>query len=51
MEPEFWKAFQEIARKTDKTLTSLIEQIDQERSGNLSSAIRLYVLKYLQEND
>ncbi len=45
LEDAFWKGLKEIAADRDVTLVSLVAGIDSERaSGNLSSAIRLFVL-------
>ena len=47
LEDAFWKAAKEIAFERDITLSDLIGKIDSERqSGNLSSAIRLFVLQF-----
>jgi predicted DNA-binding ribbon-helix-helix protein len=46
LEDAFWDALKEIATLKDKTLSDLVADIDATRSqGNLSSAIRLYVLE------
>ena len=45
LEDAFWKGLKEIASGRDMTLSDLVAAIDAERQhGNLSSAIRLYVL-------
>ena len=44
LEPAFWDALCEIAARRALSLNALLSQIDAERSGNLSSAIRLFVL-------
>lgn len=46
LEDEFWRAFKEIASARETTLTELAGSIDSGRAGNLSSAIRLFVLAY-----
>jgi predicted DNA-binding ribbon-helix-helix protein len=47
LEDEFWKCVKEIAAGRDMTLSDLVAAIDSERRhGNLSSAIRLFVLDY-----
>ena len=47
LEDAFWKGLKEIARQRDMTLSDLIASIDNDRQyGNLSSAIRLFVLDY-----
>jgi len=47
IEDPFWKALKGIASHRDVTLAALVAAIDRERDGgNLSSAIRLFVLDY-----
>ncbi|MET0631738.1 MAG: ribbon-helix-helix domain-containing protein [Xanthobacteraceae bacterium] len=47
LEDAFWKGLKEIAGGHDTTLSDLVASIDTERRhGNLSSAIRLFVLDY-----
>ena len=50
LEDAFWKALREIARRRQMTLSGLIETINVDRKqGNLSSAIRLFVLEVYQD--
>ena len=44
LEAAFWEALGEIATRRQVPLNALLTAIDAERSGNLSSAIRLFVL-------
>jgi len=44
VENAFWLALQECARTRGVSANQLITGIDRERHGNLSSAIRLFVL-------
>ena len=44
LEPAFWDALCELAVRREMSLNALLSRIDAERSGNLSSAIRLFVL-------
>ena len=46
LEHAFWQAFKEIATLRNMTLSDLVMSIDAERNGNLSSAIRLFVLDF-----
>ena len=47
LEDAFWKGLKEIAGTRDMTLSDLVSTIDSERRhGNLSSAIRLFVLNH-----
>ena len=50
LEDEFWKGLREIADGRDTTLSGLVETIDTDRrQGNLSSAIRLFVLGFYRD--
>lgn len=49
LEPEFWAELKDIAAQDGISLNKLVEQVDADRAGNLSSALRLYVLKRLKE--
>jgi predicted DNA-binding ribbon-helix-helix protein len=44
LEPAFWEALCEIAARRGLSVNALLSEIDAERGGNLSSAIRLHVL-------
>jgi predicted DNA-binding ribbon-helix-helix protein len=47
LEDAFWKALKEIATDRELTLSDVVASIDTDRrNGNLSSAIRLFVLDY-----
>jgi predicted DNA-binding ribbon-helix-helix protein len=47
LEDAFWKGLKDIAGGRETTLSDLVASIDTERRhGNLSSAIRLFVLDY-----
>jgi len=50
LEPAFWDALKAVARARGLSLNRLIEEIDRARaddgtSGNLSSAVRVFVLE------
>lgn len=49
LEAAFWDELRAIAAARNTSLNALIAEIDQSRSGNLSSAIRLYVLDWLRK--
>ncbi|MDR3437685.1 ribbon-helix-helix domain-containing protein [Telmatospirillum sp.] len=49
LEVAFWDALKAIADRRGTSLNALVAAIDGERQGNLSSALRLYVLKDLQD--
>jgi predicted DNA-binding ribbon-helix-helix protein len=44
LETEFWQAIEAIARGRYLPLSRLLAQIDAARTGNLASAIRIFVL-------
>jgi predicted DNA-binding ribbon-helix-helix protein len=47
LEDAFWQGLKQIATERDMTLSDLVATIDTDRrQGNLSSAIRLFVLDY-----
>ena len=48
LEDEFWETLKEIAASKGIALRQLLMQIDNTHTGNLSSAIRVYVLNALQ---
>ena len=49
LEDAFWTGLKEIATRRDMTLSDLVASIDTDRrQGNLSSAIRLFVLDYFR---
>ncbi len=45
LENAFWEAFSAIAEAQGLSINDLVAEIDDNRSGNLSSAIRLYVFE------
>lgn len=55
IEDAFWESLKEIAERKNKTIPKLVFDIDENRITqtpvpNLSSAIRLYVLKFYKEH-
>ena len=51
LEDAFWKGLKEIADARDMTLSELVASIDSDRRhGNLSSAIRLFVLDHFRSH-
>jgi len=44
LEDAFWDALAAIARTRGVSINQLVTEIDQRRDGNLSSAIRVFVL-------
>lgn len=49
LEEEFWEALRELATARGLSINALIEEIDGERIGNLSSAIRVHILNALKQ--
>ena len=45
LEDEYWTALRAIAKKRGVSLAAVIAGVDKDRAGNLSSALRLLVLK------
>ena len=48
VEEAFWQELKRLAGLRRTSVTALIEEIDRTRSGNLSSAVRLYVLQQIK---
>ena len=50
LEAEFIDELKKIAQENSMTINQLVTEIDSKREhGNLSSAIRVYILKHLQQ--
>ena len=45
LENAFWSALKEIARREGRPLNRLIAEVDAARTGNLSSALRVFALE------
>ena len=45
LEEEFWRDLRRVARQRHVSMNGLIASIDATRAGNLSSALRLFVLE------
>jgi predicted DNA-binding ribbon-helix-helix protein len=45
LEPAFWDELVRLAKRRGISLNTLVAEIDAVRNGNLSSALRLYVLQ------
>ena len=46
LEEEFWVELKLAAEAEGKSLATLVGEIDEARSGNLSSALRVWVLRH-----
>ena len=44
LEEAFWRDLREVARRRGLSLNALVASVDAERPGNLSSALRVFVL-------
>ena len=52
LEEAFWRGVKEISGERGKTTSELVSEIDQHRQhGNLSSAIRLFVLDHFRTGE
>ncbi|MBD8064200.1 ribbon-helix-helix domain-containing protein [Devosia sp. PTR5] len=52
LEPEFWRGFEAMASARGLSLAALVREIDEQRdSPNLSSAIRLAVLRWYRDGE
>ncbi|MDH5748747.1 MAG: ribbon-helix-helix domain-containing protein [Rhodospirillales bacterium] len=49
LEAAFWDALKTIAARRKQSLNQIITEIDKTREGNLSSAIRVFVLRAAQD--
>ncbi len=48
LEVAFWRALRHIARAEERSVNQLVAEIDQRRSGNLSSAVRVHILEWFR---
>jgi predicted DNA-binding ribbon-helix-helix protein len=51
LEEEFWRELTTAAKRRNLSLNALISEIDMARDGNLSSALRLFVLREVRAGD
>jgi predicted DNA-binding ribbon-helix-helix protein len=51
LEEPFWAALREIAARRGLSLNALVAEIDERRSGNLSSALRVFVLESCRKGE
>lgn len=49
LEQVFWESFKEIAAAQGKSITSIIAELDANQPENLSSAIRIYILRFYKD--
>ena len=48
LEEPFWTALNDIAKAKQQSVASLVQMIDEERVGGLSSAVRMFILAELR---
>ncbi|MBP7064412.1 MAG: ribbon-helix-helix domain-containing protein [Ferrovibrio sp.] len=51
LERAFWQALRQLATIEGKTINQMVSEIDAARSGNLSSAIRVYILARARQGE
>ncbi len=51
LEEAFWQALREVAQRRGLSLPALIASVDTRRGGNLSSALRLFVLDCYRQGE
>ncbi|MFT5181452.1 MAG: putative DNA-binding ribbon-helix-helix protein [Alphaproteobacteria bacterium] len=49
LEPVFWNQLRSIAAQRNISVNELVTEIDQQRAGSLSSAIRVFILQSVQK--
>lgn len=50
LERAFWDELKDIAARRNLSINQLVSDVDQDRKGNLSSALRVYILSTLRAN-
>jgi predicted DNA-binding ribbon-helix-helix protein len=50
LEAPFWDSLKEIAGQRGQSVNTLIAEIDKQQPENLSSALRVFVLKYYKSH-
>jgi predicted DNA-binding ribbon-helix-helix protein len=51
LEEEFWQDLHRVARQRNLSLNALVSSIDAGRGGNLSSALRVFVLQCYRSSE
>ncbi len=49
LEDEFWNSLKDIARQREQSINDVIAAIDATNPDNLSSAIRVFVLRFYKD--
>ena len=50
LEDAFWDALSDIANARNITRKQILEEVDKQRQGNLSSALRMFALEYYRSH-
>jgi predicted DNA-binding ribbon-helix-helix protein len=50
LEDAFWDALGDIASARNITRKQILEEVDKQRQGNLSSALRMFALEYYRSH-
>lgn len=51
LEPEFWQALTDIAVREKTSVAALVAALDEKRTTNLSSAIRVFILQEVSQQN
>ncbi|HWE75021.1 MAG TPA: ribbon-helix-helix domain-containing protein [Stellaceae bacterium] len=51
LEEEFWQELQRVAHQRNLSVNALVSSIDASRPGNLSSALRVFVLECYRKGE
>lgn len=49
LEDEFWEGLNQIALEQQQPLINIVKEIDENRVGSLSSAIRIFFFNYMRK--
>jgi predicted DNA-binding ribbon-helix-helix protein len=49
LEDEFWEGLNQIALEQQQPLINIVKEIDENRVGSLSSAIRIFIFNYMRK--
>ncbi len=47
LEPIFWTLLKSLARREGRSINDVVTELDRDRAGNLSSTIRVYLVRRL----
>ncbi len=49
LEDDFWDSLKDIAAVRGQSVNALVQEIDAAQPGNLSSALRVFILRFYKE--